>query len=166
MAEYEHVVQPFAPVYDEHSRVLILGSLPSVKSREQGFYYGHPQNRFWKVTAAVFGEPVPETIEEKKAMLLRNGAAVWDVIESCDIIGSADSTVKNAVAADVEGLLSVSSIERVFVNGALAGKLYDRYLFAETGIAAVKLPSTSPANARFSLDRLIESWKIIKTEDI
>lgn len=161
MAEYEHVVQPFAPVYDEHSRILILGSLPSVKSREQGFYYGHPQNRFWKVTAAVFEESVPETIEEKKSMLLRNGAAVWDVIESCDIIGSSDSSVKNAVAADVAGLLSSSSIERVYVNGTLAGKLYDRYLFGKTGIAAVRLPSTSPANARWNLEALIESWQII-----
>lgn len=161
MAEYEHVVQPFAPVYDEYSKVLILGSLPSVKSREQGFYYGHPQNRFWKVTAAVFGEPVPETIEEKKAMLLRNRLAVWDVIESCDIIGSSDSSVKNAEAADVAGLLSSSAIERVYVNGALAGKLYDRYLFEKTGIAAVRLPSTSPANARWNLEALIESWRII-----
>lgn len=161
MAEYEHVVQPFAPVYDEYSKVLILGSLPSVKSREQGFYYGHPQNRFWKVTAAVFGEPVPETIEEKKAMLLRNRLAVWDVIESCDIIGSSDSSVKNAEAADVAGLLSSSVIERVYVNGALAGKLYDRYLFEKTGIAAVRLPSTSPANARWNLEALIESWRII-----
>lgn len=161
MAEYEHVVQPFAPVYDEHSKVSILGSLPSVKSREQGFYYGHPQNRFWKVTAAVFGEPVPETIEEKKEMLLRNRLAVWDVIESCDIIGSSDSSVKNAEAADVAGLLSSSAIERVYVNGALAGKLYDRYLFEKTGIAAVRLPSTSPANARWNLEALIESWRII-----
>ena len=161
MAEYEHVVQPFAPVYDEHSKVLILGSLPSVKSREQGFYYGHPQNRFWKVTAAVFGEPVPETIEEKKEMLLRNRLAVWDVIESCDIIGSSDSSEKNAEAADVAGLLSSSAIERVYVNGALAGKLYDRYLFEKTGIAAVRLPSTSPANARWNLEALIESWRII-----
>ena len=161
MAEYEHVVQPFAPVYDEHSKVLILGSLPSVKSREQGFYYGHPQNRFWKVTAAVFGEPVPETIEEKKEMLLRNRLAVWDVIESCDIIGSSDSSVKNAEAADVAGLLSSSAIERVYVNGALVGKLYDRYLFEKTGIAAVRLPSTSPANARWNLEALIESWRII-----
>lgn len=162
MAEYEHVVQPFAPIYDKHSKVLILGSLPSVKSREQGFYYGHPQNRFWKVTAAVFGEPVPKTIEEKKAMLLRNRLAVWDVIESCDIIGSSDSSVKNAEAADVAGLLSSSAIERVYVNGALAGKLYDRYLFARTGIAAVRLPSTSPANARWNLEALIESWKVIR----
>lgn len=161
MAEYEHVVQPFAPVYDEYSKVLILGSLPSVKSREQGFYYGHPQNRFWKVTAAVFGEPVPETIEEKEGMLLRNRLAVWDVIESCDIIGSSDSSVKNAEAADVAGLLSSSAIERVYVNGALAGKLYDRYLFEKTGIAAVRLPSTSPANARWNLEALIESWRII-----
>lgn len=162
MAEYEHVVQPFAPVYDEHSRVLILGSLPSVKSREQGFYYGHPQNRFWKVLAAVFGEAVPETIEEKKRLLLRNGIAVWDVIESCEIIGSSDSSVKHPVPADVQGLLLRSGIRRVYVNGTLAGKLYDQFLAEKTGIPAGKLPSTSPANARYTLSDLIESWQVIR----
>lgn len=165
MAEYEHVVQPFAPVYDENSKILILGSLPSVKSREQGFYYGHPQNRFWKLLAALFEEKVPETTPEKKAMLLRNKTAVWDVIESCDIIGSSDSSVKNATAADVPGLLAKTGIERIFVNGALAGKLYDKYLAESTGIKAEKLPSTSPANARYSLEMLVESWRVIRQEE-
>lgn len=161
MTEYEHVVQPFAPVYDEHSRILILGSLPSVKSREQGFYYGHPQNRFWKVTAAVLGVEPPVTITEKKTMLLQHGIAIWDVIESCDIIGSSDSSVKNAVAADVAGLVGKTGITKIFVNGTLAGKLYDRYLENAVGITVVRLPSTSPANARFSLEKLIESWQPI-----
>ena len=97
MSEYTHIVHEFEPVFDGNSRVLILGSLPSVKSREQGFYYGHPQNRFWRVTAAVFGEPVPNTIAEKRAMLLRCGVAVWDVIAECDIIGSSDASIKNAL---------------------------------------------------------------------
>ena len=162
MGEYEHIVQPFAPIYDEHSEILILGSLPSGKSRETGFYYGHPQNRFWKVLAAVFEENIPLTVEEKKAMLLRNRAAVWDVIESCDIIGSSDSSVKNAVAADVAGLLEKTSINRVYVNGTLAGRLYDRFLLKKTGIEAVKLPSTSPANARYRLEDLVERWRIIR----
>ena len=162
MGEYEHIVQPFAPVYDEHSEILILGSLPSEKSRETGFYYGHPQNRFWRVLAAIYEEKVPLSIEEKKSMLLRNRVAVWDVIESCDIIGSADSSVKNAVAADVAGLLNRTSIRRVYVNGTLAGKLYDRFLLKKTGIEAMKLPSTSPANARYRLGDLIESWQVIR----
>lgn len=162
MGEYEHIVQPFAPVYDEHSEILILGSLPSEKSRETGFYYGHPQNRFWRVLAAIYEEKVPLSIEEKKSMLLRNRVAVWDVIESCDIIGSADSSVKNAVAADVAGLLNRTSIRRVYVNGTLAGKLYDRFLLKKTGIEAMKLPSTSPANARYRLGDLIEGWQVIR----
>lgn len=162
MAEYEHVVQPFAPVYDRNSRVLILGSLPSVKSREQGFYYGHPQNRFWKVLAAVLDEASPDTIEEKKAMLLRRGIAIWDVIESCDIKGSSDSSVRNARPAAVEKLLAESSIERIYANGNLAKKLYDKFLAERTGIEAEKLPSTSPANAAYSLERLIEAWRVVK----
>ncbi len=162
MGEYERIVQPFAPIYDEHSEILILGSLPSGKSRETGFYYGHPQNRFWKVLAAVFEEKIPQSTEEKRTMLLRNRTAVWDVIESCYIIGSSDSSVKNAVAADVAGLLKKTSIRRVYVNGTLAGRLYDRFVFKLTGIEAVRLPSTSPANARYSLEELIESWRVIR----
>lgn len=165
MGTYEHVVQPFAPVYDENSEILILGSLPSGKSREAGFYYGHPQNRFWKVVAAVFGQEEPVTVAEKKAMLLSCRVAVWDVIESCDIIGASDSSVKNAAPADVASLLKETGIRRVYVNGALAGRLYDKFLAQKTGIEAVKLPSTSPANARYRLDDLIESWQIIRWED-
>lgn len=165
MGTYEHVVQPFAPVYDENSEILILGSLPSGKSREAGFYYGHPQNRFWKVVAAVFGQAEPVTVAEKKAMLLSCRVAVWDVIESCDIIGASDSSVKNAAPADVASLLKETGIRRVYVNGALAGRLYDKFLAPKTGIEAVKLPSTSPANARYRLDDLIESWQIIRWED-
>ncbi len=148
------------PVYDENSKILILGSFPSVKSRETGFFYGHPQNRFWRVVAAVRNEAVPETTAEKKSFLLRNGIAVWDVIKSCDITGSGDSSIKNAVPNDISVILKTAPIERIFCNGAASYKLYKRFLEPETGMAAVKLPSTSPANAAYSLDRLIDEWKI------
>lgn len=163
MAAYEHVVQTFAPVYDQHAKILILGTLPSVKSREAQFYYGHPQNRFWRVLAAIFAEPVPQTIPEKKAMLLRNRVAIWDVIESCDIIGSSDSSIKNVVAADVAGLLQKTGIQRIYANGTLAKNLYDKFLAEETGLTAVKLPSTSPANARFRLEDLVTAWQQIQS---
>lgn len=165
MGEYERIQHGFAPVFDGRSRVLILGTLPSGKSRETGFYYGHPQNRFWKVLAVLFDEDVPQTVGDKKAMLLRNGVAVWDVVDSCDIIGASDSSIKNVVPADVAGLLARTGIEKVFANGALAKKLYDKYTLDETGIPAVQLPSTSPANARFRLDDLVKSWEIIKDGD-
>ena len=120
---YTHVVHEFEPVFDEHSRILILGSLPSVKSREQGFYYGHPQNRFWQVTADVFGEPLPRSIPEKKAFLLRCGIALWDVIAECDIIGSSDASIKNAVPTDLSRILNKAPIERIYANGRTAEKL-------------------------------------------
>jgi len=159
MGEYSRISHEFMPVFDERSKVLILGSLPSVKSREQGFYYGHPQKRFWKVIATVCSEEVPVTIEEKKALLLRHGIAVWDVIDQCDIIGSSDSSIKNVVPADVAGLLAKTKIERIFANGKTAGKLYDRYLKEQTGRDITVLPSTSPANAACSPDRLVEIWE-------
>lgn len=165
MGEYERIQHGFASVFDGRSRVLILGTLPSGKSRETGFYYGHPQNRFWKVLAVLFDEDVPQTAGDKKAMLLRNGVAVWDVVDSCDIIGASDSSIKNVVPADVAGLLARTGIEKVFANGALAKKLYDKYTLDRTGIPAVQLPSTSPANARFRLDDLVKSWAIIKDGD-
>ena len=148
----------FAPVFDENSRILILGTFPSVKSREMGFYYGHPQNRFWKVIAALTEEEVPQTIEEKKAVLLRHGIAVWDVIASCDIAGSSDSSIKNVVPADLKRILDHCRIEKIFANGATAARLYEKYQRAETGMEIVTLPSTSPANAAWSLQRLCEHW--------
>ena len=159
MGEYSHISHTFLPVYDENSKLLILGSFPSVKSREQGFYYGHPQNRFWKVLAAVCAFEVPQTIEEKKQMLLANHIAIWDVIDSCDIIGSSDSSIKNVVPADIAGLLPKTNITRIFANGKTAGNLYKKFSEESTGIQAVVLPSTSPANAAFSLERLVECWK-------
>lgn len=159
MGEYSHLSHEFFPVYDEMSKVLILGSFPSVKSREQGFYYGHPQNRFWKVMAVLCNESVPETIEEKKTMLLKHHIAIWDVIDSCDIIGSSDSSIKNVVPADIAGLLQKTKIERIFANGRTAGKLYEKYVRGQTGKEISVLPSTSPANAVCSLDKLAEVWR-------
>lgn len=158
MAEYQHICHTFRPVYDENSKILILGSLPSVKSREAGFYYGHPQNRFWKVLAHLLACPVPETIEEKKRMLLTHHVAVWDVIESCDIIGSSDSSIKNVVPADIGKLLGNADIGRIFANGKKSESLYQKYIFPKTKVPVTVLPSTSPANAACSLEKLVEVW--------
>ena len=136
--EYEHIVHSFEPVYDKASEILILGTLPSVKSRENNFYYGHKQNRFWKVLATLLKEPVPDTIEEKKAMLLAHRIALWDVIQSCDIKGSSDSSIKNVVPCELEKVLSSSPIRQIYANGGKAWQLYHRYCEKETGREAVK----------------------------
>ncbi len=154
---------PFIPVFDKNSKILILGSFPSVKSQETGFFYGHPQNRFWKVLAAVFECKTPETKEEKIEMLNKNRIAVWDVIASCDIVGSSDSSIKNVVPNNISKLLEGAEIERIFVNGKTAEKYYNKYLKKDIDIEAICLPSTSPANAAWSLERLINTWSIIKT---
>lgn len=159
--EYEHIVHSFEPVYDKASEILILGTLPSVKSRENNFYYGHKQNRFWKVLATLLKEPVPETIEEKKAMLLAHRIALWDVIQSCDIKGSSDSSIKNVQPTDIGMILEKTNMTQIYANGNKAGQLYKRYQFPITGIEATVLPSTSPANAAWSLARLCEAWKTI-----
>lgn len=159
--EYEHIVHSFEPVYDKVSEILILGTLPSVKSRENNFYYGHKQNRFWKVLATLLKEPVPDTIEEKKAMLLARRIALWDVIQSCDIKGSSDSSIKNVQPTDIGMILEKTNITRIYANGNKAGQLYKRYQFPVTGIEAMVLPSTSPANAAWSLERLCKAWHVI-----
>ena len=159
MQEYQNIHHTFEPVYDENSRILILGSFPSVKSRENHFYYGHPQNRFWKVLASILEEAVPETIEEKKAMLLNNHIAIWDVIESCTILGSSDTSIKDVVVNDFTEILQNSKIEKIFVNGTKAYELYHKYAEKKTGIKAVRLPSTSPANAAWKLDGLCQTWR-------
>ncbi len=164
MAEQEKkeiICHPFPPLYDKNSKILILGSFPSVKSREQRFFYGHPQNRFWKVTSAVFGDETPETIDEKKEFLHRNGIALWDVIASCAVTGSADSSIKNVTANNISVILNNSNVKKIFVNGKTAEKYYNKYTKNTVGMTAVCLPSTSPANAAWSLERLIETWRII-----
>lgn len=188
--EYTYITHPFEPVYNEQSEILILGSLPSVKSREQGFYYGHPQNRFWKVLTEIsrmkqeadFVTPqqevilenqhkeatekenprmkiqVLQTIEEKKRFLLENHIAIWDVIASCEIKGSSDSSIKHAVANDIAGLLERSQIQRIYANGKTAGHLYMQHVYPVTGREITILPSTSPANAVWTLEKLVEVW--------
>lgn len=158
------IIHPFAPEYDKNSKILILGSFPSVKSREQMFFYGHPQNRFWRVVAALFDSPVPQTIDEKKIFLRKNSIALWDVIASCEINGSADSTIKNVTANDLGVILKDSQIKKIFVNGKTAEKYYNKYTREKIGIEAVCLPSTSPANAAWNTERLINAWKIIREE--
>ena len=155
------IKHPFPPLYDKDSKILVLGSFPSVKSREQLFFYGHPQNRFWKVIAAVFGDDVPKSIEDKKAFLHKNHIALWDVIASCDIEGSADSTIKNVVPNDLDAIIKNSKVKRIFVNGKTAEKYYNKYTKDKLGRAAVCLPSTSPANAAWSIERLVGAWRII-----
>ena len=159
---YTHVSHDFEPVFDENSKVLILGTFPSVKSRENQFYYGHPQNRFWKVIAGLTESEVPQTIEEKKKLLLEHGIAIWDVIESCDIIGSSDSSIKNVVPADIERVVANSKIQNIYANGGTAKTLYEKYSQKKTGREIIGLPSTSPANAAYSLERLLECWQEVK----
>ena len=155
------VEHPIKPVYDKNSRILILGSFPSVKSREANFFYGHPQNRFWKVLAAVFKTEVPGTVEEKRAFLLVHGVAVWDVIKSCDIVGSSDSSIKNVVANDLREILDAADIRQIFVNGKTAEQYYKKYIEKEIGRKAICLPSTSPANAAWNVEKLVTEWKQI-----
>ena len=155
------MIHPIPPLYDNSSRILILGSFPSEKSRQVKFFYGHPQNRFWRVCASVFEEDVPETIQQKRDFLLRNHIALWDVIASCEIKGSADSSIKDVVPNDLGVILDAAPIERVFVNGRTAEKCYLKYIKPKTGRDAITLPSTSPANAAWSLERLIEAWRCI-----
>ena len=156
---------PFPPLYDAASAVLILGSFPSVRSREQQFFYGHPQNRFWRVTAAVFGCDVPQTVTEKRAFLLANHIALWDVIAACEITGSSDSSIRGAVPNDLSPILHAAQIRRIFVNGGTAAKYYDKYQRSVTGMEAIRLPSTSPANAAWTLPRLIAAWSVIREQD-
>jgi len=156
------IFHPIPPIYDEHSEILILGSFPSVKSREAQFFYGHPQNRFWRVVAAVFEQDVPRTFEEKKAFLLRNRIALWDVIASCEIEGSSDQTIRDAVPNDLTPILSTANIRQIFVNGRKAEQLFNRLIAPTIGRKAICLPSTSPANAAKSLEQLIREWSVIR----
>ena len=161
MAEHRYQEHPFPPLYDKNSGILILGSFPSVKSREQEFFYGHPRNRFWMTLAGVLSRPVPETVEEKKAFLKENHIALWDVIKSCEIRGSSDSSIKNVTPNDLSRILSDADIRRIYCNGTTSYRYFCKYQQKTLGVEAVKLPSTSPANAAYSLSRLIDEWKEI-----
>lgn len=157
----ERIEHPFGPLYSSHSRILILGSFPSVRSREQAFFYGHPQNRFWKVLSAVFAAPLPKTIEEKKTLIIENDLALWDSIASCEIMGSSDASIKNVRANDLGIILNNCSIERIYCNGRKSHEMYRKYIEPVTGREAVCLPSTSPANAQWSMERLTDAWSVI-----
>lgn len=160
--EYEHIEHPFSPVYNRDSRILILGTLPSVKSREAAFYYGHPRNRFWKLIAALFSSETPKTIPEKTALLLNNRIALWDVVQSCDIHGSSDSSIRNVLPTDLNQILKNADVRQIIANGAKAAALYRKYQQNTLGIEITALPSTSPANAAWSFERLLEAWSVIK----
>lgn len=154
----ETIVHPFAPIIDNDCRILILGSLPSVKSREVSFYYGHPRNRFWKVMSAVLNEEIPLTNDEKKKMLLKHHIALWDTIKKCVIQGSSDASIHDVVTNDINDLIQGTKITKIYCNGKTSEKYYKKYIASTTGIRAIVLPSTSPANARMSLDDLISHW--------
>ena len=150
------------PVYDSNSKILILGSFPSVKSREQQFFYGHKQNRFWRVMAQVLGCAVPEDIEQKRDMLITHHVALWDVIASCEITGSSDASIRDVQPNDLSRILSHAEIQTIYTNGSKAYELYRKYIFPLNGRTAHPLPSTSPANAGYSLERLVETWGVIR----
>jgi len=152
------MIHSIDPVYDQHSRILILGSFPSVKSRESGFYYGNPQNRFWEVLSHLLGCELPLSFSEKKEMLVQHRIALWDVIKSCDIKGSSDATIEHVIPNDIQSIIETSSISRIFANGNKAYEFYNKYVLPQTKIPIILLPSTSPANARMSLEHLIEVW--------
>ncbi len=152
---------PFPAVWDQNSRILILGSFPSVKSREANFYYGHPKNRFWQVLSGLFGCGTPGTIPEKRALLSAYGIALWDVLAACEITGSSDASIKRPVPNDLAAYFAKFPVRAVFLNGATAHRLYVRYACLPEQVPAIRLPSTSPANAQFSLPKLMDAWKVV-----
>lgn len=158
----EFVKHGISPVIDKDSRILIVGTMPSPKSREAQFYYAHPRNRFWKVISAVLGSAVPSSVAEKRELLLMSHIALWDVISECEIENASDSSIKNVKPNDIRSLIDGSAVSAVFTNGTKSYELYKRYAEKETGIEAVMLPSTSPANAAYSLDELIKCYSVIK----
>ena len=162
----ETIIHPIPPLYREDAKILILGSFPSVKSRESAFFYGHPQNRFWKVLAAVFDDEVPVDIPQKRDFLLRHKVAVWDVIHSCTIRGSSDASIKDVIPNDLTQILDHAQIRRIYVNGKTAEKMYRKYIESVIGRPAICLPSTSPANAAWNLERLTEAWKVIREKPV
>ena len=159
------VFHTIAPVFDSNSRILILGSFPSVKSRETEFFYGHPQNLFWRILSAVFEDTLPQTNEEKRMFLLKHRVALWDVIDSCEITGSSDQSIKNVVPNDLSVILNHANIQQIFTNGGTATRLYRRYMQKQIGKEAIALPSSSPANAAWTLPSLVEAWRGIRTTE-
>jgi hypoxanthine-DNA glycosylase len=162
MHKEEIQVHPFPPIYDKDSRILILGTMPSVASRQNQFYYGHPQNRFWKVLSVVLGSRLPENIQEKKELLLNHGVALWDVLASCRIQMSKDSSIKDPVVNDFGSMLKNTRICAIYTNGRKADSLYQKLVYPYTGILSTVLPSTSPANAQYDLEKLIGEWMVIR----
>lgn len=160
MSEYTHIIHPFRPLYNKDSRILILGSFPSVKSREEGFYYGHPRNRFWAMLAGIWDETAPVDIEEKKQFILRHHLALYDAIESCDIIGSSDSSIRNVKPADLREIIENARIKKILANGKTAGKYFCKYQEEAYQDMFKVMPSTSPANAAVSLEQLIKCWSV------
>lgn len=163
MANTEHrtIIHPLHPLFDKDSIILILGSFPSVKTREYGFFYGHPQNRFWPVMETLFHVDLSKDIPERRAFLLDNRLAVYDSIYQCDIIGSSDASIENVVPSDLMPIFQSADIQEVFCNGATSYKYYQKYHAKKTGLPGVKLPSTSPANARYRLEDLVKEWSVI-----
>ena len=158
----ERIVHPFEPVVTPNSRILILGTLPSPKSREQGFYYGHPQNRFWRILMDLFNEPMKDTISEKLEFLRTHHIAIWDVFSSCDIKGADDSSIKNAMPNDLDRIFNIADINAVFTNGQKASTAYKRFFSEKYPVLWICLPSTSPANCRsWTYDTLKEAWQVI-----
>lgn len=160
--DIEYITHQFAPVFDEKSRILMLGTMPSPKSREVGFYYGHPRNRFWKVLADVCGEEKPETTEEKVAFAHRNKIAIWDVLAECEIKGADDNSIRNPKANDMCVILEHADIQAIFATGTKAAALYKKYCYPETGIEIITLPSTSPANCRVHYEELYQAYVQIR----
>ena len=161
-SQAQRILHPFGPLFGPESRILILGSFPSVKSREQHFFYGHPQNRFWKVISALFDQPVPVTVPGKKELILSHGLALWDSIASCVITGSSDASIRDVRANDLRIILDSCPIGKIYCNGRKSHEMYDKYILPELGREAFGLPSTSPANAQWALEKLIEAWSVLK----
>ena len=163
MGKVQHTFNPF---YDRNSKILILGSMPSVKSRELGFYYMHPQNRFWQVLQIVFNDKIKDnTIESKKEFLIKHKIALWDVIKSCEITSSSDASIKKVIPNNIKKLLKKTKIKKIYTTGKKAYDLYNKYIFSKTNVNATSLYSTSPANCAIKLEKLVENYQVINNKN-
>lgn len=161
MNQHETIVHPLKPLYNEESKILILGSFPSIKTREYGFFYGHPQNRFWPIMEELFNTKLSTDIDERREFILKNKIAMYDSIFQCDIIGSSDASIQNVIPSDLSEIFAKAKIEKVYCNGATSHKYYKKYHEKKYGIKAVALPSSSPANARYRIEDLVRVWSQI-----